>query len=236
MELSEEDIEIIDLYVKDQLGDESKNHFESRMTEDHDFGNSVYEYINVIKAIRFREATLLKEKLTTLESTQSKKKSHQVWYAAAAISLLLAVFIIFQNLNTTDTSIDDLYAQHFQHYPNIEQTITRSDGAVAEPYRLYDLAAYQAALPLFSEETPAGKFYKAQCFMALEQFDQSTKLLSTLASTESKYTVPSKWYLALSLLKSNDIEKSKAYLEQLEEEADYQRKAKDLLQDLSKLD
>ena len=153
---------------------------------------------------------------------------------AAAVALLI---IAFFTLRDDSLNPEELYAQYYKVYPNIESPVSRSESSEKNPFAYYEAGDYNTALANFTEmqtsdpENQALLFYSAMCQLELGQPENAIELFDQMLSKQSeKYTRPAMWYQSLAYLKLENVKNAINLLEQLTQEEDvYATKANELL-------
>ncbi len=244
----EDQFDQIEKYLREELNSEEKARFESSLEKHSDLKEKVEQQRQILKGIELGFNQELKEFLikeeSNLERTRHKetyriRSLYPVIGIAATVSLVIIAYFTFRN-KTIDTA--ELYAQYYQPYPNVEAPISRSDANEFNPYGLYEKGEYAQALNLFTElrsskpDDPAPLFYSAICQMELGAADDAISSFKELLGFEAnKYTRPSKWYLALAYLKSEQSSEAIPYLNELTQIDDvYAQKASNILIELQK--
>lgn len=166
--------------------------------------------------------------------------------AAGFLLLCFAGRILYNNGGSTPAEI---FAQEFKAYPNLVNEITRNDSdSIAfdqktlkeKAYILYGNQNYKEAIPFFEtlvseEQNPEDYFYLGVTYLTDEDPTQAIETLNLLKSKESTYTVRAYWYIALAHLKNNEVEKTKAILNEMQKipnAGSYIEKAQRILDEL----
>lgn len=74
---------------------------------------------------------------------------------------------------------------------------------------------------------------KGNCEFQLGNFDEAIRTFQQVANAKTVYSNTGHWYLALSYLKNDNVEKAKTSLQQITEQSEYDKQAKKLLQQLN---
>lgn len=224
----EDPFDHIEAYLSGNLSAADHARFEALMAEDQNLRDKVAQQKQLLHGIEMGFNRELKDLLVEEESRLPARKTKEnsrirslfpVVGMAAAVAIFIVAFFIFRN-NAADTS--ELYARYYQPYPNLEQPVTRSAESGANPYALYERAAYAEALAQFSAlksdrpDDPAILFYSAICQLELGSTDDAVTLFKELLGLEdNKYTRPAKWYLAMAHLKSDQASNAISVLNEL---------------------
>lgn len=159
--------------------------------------------------------------------------------AAASVALLIGLGAWLLFFNHPDLNNDQLYAANFAPYENVVHPIERgeqSEDLKSRAFTAYEDADYPLALELF-EELQAQQvdsyiaFYEGIVLMQLNQHREAIPLLEGYLDDNGQLKDRAQWYLALSYLKLDELEKSKAQLETLVAQQGFKAEAaRELLQ------
>ncbi|TVZ56288.1 anaphase-promoting complex subunit 3 [Lutibacter sp. Hel_I_33_5] len=178
---------------------------------------------DVKKAIRNHERAALKSELQDLEATISKKstlkKGTPKWLVAASVALLISLsgyyLIAGNSLNN-----QELYAEYYQPYRNVIHPVVRGDSSTdlkTTAFVYYEnnnyKKAYDTLLKLYKKDVnPDYLLYQGICLLELNQPKKAITIFSKSLENNTTYSTKVTWYLALSYLQQNDIEKATFYL------------------------
>ena len=162
----------------------------------------------------------LKDSLIELEKEQSTKpnKKGRIILLKKAITIaacLCGIMFLGKLTFNPDYSHQELYAQHFEAYPNVYNPIVRSNQSNilsidSQIMNLYEKKEYKKSVELFdqhynySEKENELNFYMAISYMKINDIAKAKAILLAIPE-ESKYYEKSKWYLSLCYLNENDI-------------------------------
>ncbi len=163
------------------------------------------------------------------------------WVAIAAS--LLTVLLLGYLFVPSASSPQELYAAHYQPFPNLINPAQRSteveEATVLErAVRAYDEQQYDQAIALFGQadalSAPGYTFYYAASYLGLGQPARAIPLLEQVVQEKTDlFYEPGLWYLALAHLQANNPEAASPYLQTLaEREGDYTEEARELLEEL----
>lgn len=135
-------------------------------------------------------------------------------YSAIAACLLGIVFL-GKLMLSPDCSNEDLYAQHFEAYPNVYNPIVRSHESNtvdidSQIMNFYEQREYKKSVDLYNEnynyteEQNELNFYMAIAYMKIQDLDRAKEILIAIPE-KSKYYEKAKWYLSLCYLNENNI-------------------------------
>ncbi len=233
----ERDIELIHDYIKGVLSNEEQKLITNRIRKESDFAKIVDQERILLAGIGQAERANLK---TELQQTFNKRNSISKWYAVAAIIPLLVVSYFMIKPSTNPQA---LFNEYYETYGNYELGLTRGEldsasniTVISNAYDNKDYHTVIEGLSLLSDEN-ANKhvyiFYRGISNIELNDFEEAIKDLSTVANSNSDYSLISKWYLALSYLKLGETEKCNVLLNELKmEENRIGKKSKNLLKEL----
>jgi len=245
MSLKETDLHLIDKYLQSQLDAKEEQLFLEKQN-DPDFQKELDLRKDSLSVFKKKGRQELKEKLQNLEKeiqgesvdkqeTAKVRKISSIRWIGIAATLLFLIGMFWWNTQTVNP--DQLFAQHFQPYPNIIAPIVKSQTPSPSAYELafqkYEQKNYQDAIPLLKEiKTDEGRFYLAISHLANGDDQQAISLLGDLTKEPSnRFYEASQWYLALAYLKSNQSDKSTDLLNLIKEkpEHSFYNKAKDVV-------
>ena len=138
-------------------------------------------------------------------------RSLRFWWSAAAV-LIIAPLLAFVFVYTTNSS-DRLYAAQYQTY-RINVDRSASQGTIASLTELYQQARYNEVIKEYqtlNEKGTREKMITAFAYMELQQYESAVPLLdavirSNVLTGERLYQDEAEYYLALSLLKTNQLQ------------------------------
>jgi hypothetical protein len=237
---------LFDKYLNNELTAEEKNSFEEELSTDLNLKNEFDLYTEVEHSLgtKFENAkqeAALKETLTSLGNkyiqakTEPKSKviplfKYRKLMVAASIALLIGFFVF----NPSKPSYSD-----FANYPTL-QLVERSENSTAlqKAEEAFNNKNYKTAFAQFTileEQFPKDielQLYKGVCLVELEKYSQAETIFTTIISGNSAFKNTAKWYQALSLLKQEQFEASKAMLQTITEDAEEFEQAQKLLRKL----
>lgn len=227
MSLKETDLHLIDKYLQSQLDAKEEKLFVEKQN-DPDFQKELDLRKNSLSVFKKNGRQALKKKLQFLEKeiqgesiankqpTKVRNINRGAWIGVAA-ALLLLMGMFWWNTQTANS--DQLFAQHFQPYPNIIAPIVKSKTPSTSEYELafqtYEQGDYQKAIPLLEKiSSEEGKFYLAISQLANGDGKQAIPLLFDLNNDPSnRFYQASQWYLALAYLKTDQPDKANDILD-----------------------
>jgi hypothetical protein len=168
-------------------------------------------------------------------------KEKPLQFVGAAASLAAIISTGFLSLNNENMNAEKLFRQAYHPY---EASGLFRSAAIETPtiigVDLYNAHRYDEALTQFSmvlnenEEHPMSNFFTGLCFMEKNQFDKAIgSFQKVIAEKDNLFIEQAQWYIALSLLGSNNQKDAYQLLNQIVANNGYYRKnAKDLLKKL----
>lgn len=182
--------ELLYRYFSNSLNPEQQMELDALLKNDSEFLEQFTFEKNIQKGILKSKKDVLKNKLKGFEKELKAKDvkpkpNYKIWAIAASIALLVA-FTWF-NLSTTTANYDTLYAENFQNYPNTVFSITRGDTNNSIERKAF--VAYES-----------GDFKNA-----ISYFEKMTLDIEAHSITANDVN----FYLALSYMQNEDIEKAK---------------------------
>ena len=144
---------LLNNYFEGNLSEEEKQQFNELLSNDSEF-KAEFEFQKKAKiAVALSERKKMKNQLKEIENSRKQKSNNKTWLSiAASIVVILSLgFIFFWNSSTTN---DDLYADFYETFPNIEAPTTRGENNLnikSEAFYAYDSKDYKKAIELFSE-------------------------------------------------------------------------------------
>jgi len=243
MNRDENDIDLIDKYLREELSGNALQDFEHRLATDTDFAQQVDWHQRLVSGIKKQSQREIKSYLQSLEEqekTTNEKKTVPMNYwkfaiAASVVLLIIAAFWVY----LFQPAPRDLFAQYYEPYPNVEATVERNEqdtDAYTQAFRWYEDGAYEKATSAFQQliqENPTETLYFYAGLTALERNLPKAALThfeNVITNHENKYYQQALWYAALTAIKQKDIKRAKAYLQTLSDKGGfYGNKAEQLL-------
>ena len=205
---------------------------------------SVEEKINRLKALAQNEeqdVTQVKPESKLININTWRLQSNWVRYAIAASVVLFAAFIFAITKPFNFSRDKDLYAAYFEPFDSPGSGLTRGNDnrltAKVEAYEAYDAKNYITAVPLFEKslienDEAIVHLCLANAHMALNEFDKAEIVFQHMLKEHTDLVTQTKWYLALTYLKQNKLERTKATLWEISNSSTYGEKARKVLKEL----
>jgi len=239
--LSAEQNILIEKYLSGKLSKKEQSDFDLAL-KDETFREQLIFQAQLIDSFRKEEKEVLLEAIKSYKPSDSKpvsKKKTQFLgplRIAAGLALLLAAYFVLQIFTATDNS--QIYTEHFRKYP---PTVSeRGQGEKMEviykdAMQAYVNDDYQKALTNFRKlgsEDEKISLYLVMSLLELDKISEAQEILVRLnRSQDERIRQNAEWYLALSYLKTNNIQRSIDLLNPISQDADhlFTRDAKELL-------
>jgi len=228
--LTSETYELIEQYLRNELTEKQLTAFKNRLETDPEFAKAVANEESIQQVVAFKAQKDLKTRLetiqkeylanrTTPEETSPKQPTKVIplyrkyWYLGAAAAALIAAVIAFNLWVTPSLSTEQLYAQHYTK-PAFDQS--RGENGITEAKSAYENRDYTKAIALLSNfpENPKLQQYKG---IAELESNQYPKAIATFQNLQSNldHGGSATWYLAMTYLRSNNMEACKRELTKL---------------------
>ncbi len=161
---------------------------------------------------------------------------------AASVVMLVVAWFAFGPMNSV--SNQELLAQYFEPYAN---TNPKTRGEVIEPkditseaFTEYDQGNFMASIPLFEQAVKESgdhllnTFYLGNAYLKVGDGDKAIIAFSIVVETGKGLAGVAEWYLALSYLQADKVEKAIATLKDVSDHGEtfYAEKANKLLNEL----
>lgn len=162
----------------------------------------------------------LRDKVGGFEERGRIARSINPAYIGIAASLfLVASLVLYFTRDQTP-----LFDQYYEVYPNYEVTTVRGEedpNSRERAYIAYDMGDYAGAIAAFSElDSLSGPdyFFRAICFIQLEDYEAALDDLSTSSvKADKNYSKAAQWYTALIYLKLENEQDAIPLLQSLSE-------------------
>lgn len=215
--------DLIDAYIQNKASAAELDQIHRLMEEDSDFKAELTFQLELRQAVVKSERHQLKQRLQHIEQQSATNKRTRIvswaWRVAALLIVGLAVSWFFNR----PTDLEQLYAQHFEPYPNIVAPTVRdvnpNTGDIEKAFQLYDNSQYGAAAEAFkmlhnNDETGYANFYYALSLLADQQVHGAVEALEDPSwQVPDRLVQQTNWYLALGYLKLQNQDKAKQFLE-----------------------
>lgn len=228
MNLSEEELALIEAYLRKELSADKMAEVEAKITDNPDWQEAIRLHQDLEKAFDYNEANRLKQHL---KSAGIKKTPTYLRWAAAAVLLIFLTGVFYFISSTKD--YQKQYEAFYQPYPNIENPQERGEETFDSAFLYYEASRYQEALKFLEKRKGnAARFYSGQCYLALEDYAAARNAFQSVDADDPTYGTVSVWYLALTELQLQNPDRAKELLQNFAIKPDYQEKAARLLKAL----
>jgi tetratricopeptide (TPR) repeat protein len=227
-----ESFEKIERYFEGQMIDEELLHFEKQMKEDQELLNKIQSYKIAVEEIKNQGRVDLKDRLQDIHlnymGTLEKKKSVKYYFLRTAAVIagisITTLFLFYFGMFQPKSTKDSLFSEYFKPYSNMNTY--RGDNAenisLLQKTALYyySKGQYDKAIPNFEELFKSVKnsdddilFYYGITCLGVNQNQKAINIFAKFAGDPKNiFCEESTWYLALSYLKSNDLQKTRLTL------------------------
>ena len=230
-----ETTELIEKGIAKNLNKSDQEDFNNRISTDLDFAKKVKDEAYILNALDEVKAEELKQRLERIEEEDTQNRTHPLlkWAAVFAFFMMGATWFLWSNQQTTE----ELFLSYYTIYPNVEAPIVRSDANQQGAWRLYDNENYNDAYLQFQYSVSQGNtdeatwFYLGVCALELNHYNQATQAFTNVIDKkDGKYAPQASWYLALTNLKSKNLDEAKILLVNIgNSSSSYASKANELL-------
>lgn len=253
------DIQLIEKFLDGKMTPEEKREFEQRLNLDQslkEMMNDMNVLLDGIKASAskstkeeklerlrfFAEINDIEKNAANLETPARVVplyRSPWLWSAAASIVLVTTIAIYFVGERTPLN--EKLYTAYFQPFDSPGGSAVRGGPPKitlkAQAYQAYDSGNYAAAAQLFEQLVKDNDDAIAQMCLGNTYLEQgktakAEKVFTDMLAKQNDLLTPAKWYLALTYLKENKLERAKAALWEVSKSSTYGEKAQQLLKKL----
>ncbi len=230
--------EQIDKYLQGQLSAEERVAFEARCKAEPALTAALVDFVTAEHAARryarqarFDALNGVYDELAAAGKTTVRTLNLRtyVMVAAAAVAVLAAVFVGYQQLQTPTP--EGLYAEYVTPFPLSFQRGASTD-TLNQLSEVYYQGDYEKAITLtqdlLTDSTAENRNKLYMCLgMSLLLKDQATEAVAAFQQVApvSSFIENAQWYTALAYLKANDIESAKPLFEEMASSDHYKRQA-----------
>jgi len=220
MNLSEEQFNIIQKYLRDDLSEKDQVLFDE-WSGDSNFRKELLDQVSILNAVETSIDTDLKNEINSWSGTtnnlkdissETKGKSSVIKYLVVLL-LLLGAFWIYKIYSPVELDYKQVYASNFQVIPR-ENNQRGSEELYhlkyTEAMEFYGQGEYLKALDKLNEieeVSPKIKSYKAICQMKLSKYNKAEVLWKEIEKEGDNEEIQNaEWYrLLISVYKSNQV-------------------------------
>ena len=226
--MEEQDIALIEQYLRGELAAKEAGDVRRRLAEDKAFAE-LYEDLRYIeKGLQHAELSRALGVIQEAEAAASGAEpgrtalGWRLWLPIAASATLLVVAAWF--FLTKATEPEELFAEYFEVYPNVEAPIYR-DSSASDSLPTKDLAFrryadddFEGAIELFESiaaPDEGTRFYLGMSYLAKGDAGKAIEVFQNLRGEAVDYKTQIDWFLALAFTKQGEIENARKLLEEL---------------------
>ncbi len=215
-------MERIEKYILGELNAEEAQEVKNKIDSDPEWKKE-FEFLSAVK-----QGIARKELKTYLQGLDEKPKRNYWWVGAAAAIIILSI-VFFPKREFSDQA-------YFRPLPNLIQPSVRDTKyPVSTAFSAYEAGNYEEALKEFDklEQTPEVLLYKGVCFLVLDKNEEAVSVLKQVNAEDADISAYAKWYLALSLQRTQKTQEAKTLFKKLTQyENPVQEMAKKVLEEL----
>jgi tetratricopeptide (TPR) repeat protein len=239
-------IEKIENYEMGKLKGEDLLNFKKSLESDASLAEDLYLYRQIQKSMMQKGKNQLYNTLQQIHQENQprgivrKLGYYRIAAVAAAVTILIAVGALLLTMFSSPTN-EQLYATYFQ--PENSILNIRSEGIDLEQtvvlgMQLYEMQQFGAAIEMFNmvPSNLLAKLYGGIAFMELGSYEKAIDNFNYIIKHDDNLFIDqAEWYLSLSYLKTNQIDKAKTTLLNIvKENTKYKTQSLSLLNDLEK--
>ena len=242
MKDDEEDIELIEAYLRGTLDDQALAAFLRRRHDDPEFDREVIDYSQIISQIRTTHEKNFMNKLRHWDSEIENRQEAKVIplrtiFSIAASVLLLTLFGVYLFRNS-QRGHEQLFQEYFQPYENVISERSGKNDSQQKGMELYDAKKYDEAivqLKLAAAEDPDNpslKCYLGIAYLAGGHVQEAKTIFEAMVYDDhSLFKEVAQWNLAMIYLKLDNDTSLKKTLEDIIQQKDhlYREQAEELL-------
>jgi hypothetical protein len=253
------DIQRIEKFLEGRMGEEEKKEFERKLNQDQSLNTMMTDMNLLVEGIKMSAAQTSKEEksdrlnffaeINDIESHAFEISApvakvvpmyRKPWALSAAASVILLVSLTFYFMREQTPLNEQLYVAYFEPFDSPGSGLTRGTNVVtlkAEAYEYYDNGNYQLAAQLFEQivkerDDAIAQLCLGNAYLKLNDFARAEKTFTDMVAKHAELFTQAKWYLALTYLKENKMERAKAILWEISKSSTYGEKAQKLLKKL----
>jgi len=253
------DIQLIEKFLEGKMSDEEKKEFEKKLNVDKSLNAMMTDMNLLVEGIKMSAAQSSKEEKSDRlkffnEINDIEKNAFEIsspaakivpmyrrpWVLSAAASVILLVTVTFYFMREQTPINEKLYTAYFEPFDSPGSGLTRGNSEVTlktEAYEAYDNGNYKVAAQLFEQiikekEDPIAQLCLGNSYLAQNDFPKAEKIFTDMVTKRTELITQANWYLALTYLKENKMERAKATLWEISKSSTYGEKARKLLKEL----
>jgi len=245
MKDEEEDIELIEAYLRGTLDGQALAAFQKRRQDDPEFDREIIDYSRIINQIQTTQEKNFINKLkhwdSEIENRQEAKVIPLRTILSIAASVLLIALVGLYLFRNNHPDHEQLFQQYFQPYENVisersGENNNQQRGMELYDQKKYDEAIIQLKLALSKDsDNPSLKCYLGIAYLAGGYSQEAKTIFETMIHDDHQlFREVAEWNLALTHLKLDNETSLKKTLEGIVDQNDhqYREQAADLLRQL----
>ena len=253
------DIQLIEKFLEGKMSDKEKKEFENKLNVDQSLSAMMTDMNLLVEGIKrsaaqsskveksdrlkfFNEINDIEKNAFEISAPETKivPMYRKPWVLSAAASVILLVTLTFYFMREQTPLNEKLYVAYFEPFDSPGSGLTRGSSEVTlktEAYEAYDNGNYQVAAQLFEQiikekEDPIAQLCLGNSYLAQNDFPKAEKIFTDMVTKRTELITQANWYLALTYLKENKMERTKATLWEISNSSTYGEKARKLLNEL----
>ena len=201
----------IEQFLDDEMTAKQEAAFKAQVKTDRDLAREVEVHLLATDGIRYFQAEAIESEVVTEKpEVQQAKRPGILRRIRPIIGLAAAALIALLIWQPWQSSL-------YEHYVLDITEMGDTQASIQQAQDTYNAKDYAAAIPLleqFPDQIP-DQIAKANAHYNLGDYDAATATLEPIASDNSGHKSTANWYLALTYLKQDELEKAKAALRQI---------------------
>lgn len=253
------DIQLIEKFLEGRMNEAEKKEFENKLKVDQSLNEMMTDINLLVDGIKMSAAQSSREEKSdrlkffneineieknAFEITSAETKIIPIyrkpWVLSAAASIVLLVALTFYFMREQTPINEKLYTAYFEPFDSPGSGLTRGTNEVTlktQAYEAYDNGNYKVAAQLFEQivsekEDAIAQLCLGNTYLAQNDLSKAEKVFTEMLTRQSELITQVKWYLALTYLKENKMERAKATLWEISKSSTYGEKAQKLLKAL----
>ena len=224
----------IDEYALGRLNREESEKVEKAVSEDAELAKDLKMEEEVVQAATLHGQDQLRQRLKTIfdeakkEEQKKQKPSYSIGFYLGMAAAIAAIVLFVYLLMGSKVNTEAIYATYYEPYPSSFVTRNNENEAkLLKANELYDKGNYEEAIPLLEElsttraEDGQMRLALGICYLEANRIDEAQNILQSIrADGVILYKDLAVWYLALSLIKTGDIDSAKMWLQVLVDDPD----------------
>lgn len=233
------DVDLIEKYFSHELDSREANDLKHRAQSSKELQAQFEVERALVHGIRVEAAKADLNFLKGVEQQLARKESANGWYyyaAAASVALLIAAWFV---LSPPAASSSDLFAAHFEPYPNVIEPVVRGSSSISarelafQAYEAGDFAQARAGFEQLTDRDAGTTLLMGNALLADGETALAIQTFSDLIETSDEYDAEATWYLGLCYLKKDDTETATYWFNRLaSRNSPYAAKARRVLDEL----